>query len=176
MNTSSDLPIGTIIASILKAESLPDGWLPCNGSVIPSKYQELITLLSSGKTPNLIGRTLVGAGDFSHADVSQKDGLDPKFTDFNKAGGLLIGDTGGEASHKLVTDELPSHSHSINQGDFGYHFRSYEPSNEGPDKPFETSPSTKLSGTDDTGSDKTHFNVQPYYSVSYIIKAISNVS
>lgn len=175
----SGIPIGTILASILSSSSLPTGWLRCDGSPIPAKYSELMTLLNSNSTPNLIGRTLIGAGDVNKASTTQSDNLNPQFNVLpqvlSNGSVLQIGNTGGESVHTLQLAGMPTHSHTINQnnGGFGYHCRSFEGSNSGNDYPFETNPSTAASnnGTDTTGGGGAHNNVQPYFVVNYIIFA-----
>ena len=57
--------MGTIVAFALNFEpNNPPfkGWLLCDGSQVPSQYQELKNMLPNGRTPNLCGRTLIGAG------------------------------------------------------------------------------------------------------------------
>lgn len=83
------VPLGTVVAFALQyAANVPPGWLLCDGSAIPPQYQGLITALGSNYTPNLTGRTLVGAGT-----------------------GWLLASTGGEAEHALSAEEMPSHQH-----------------------------------------------------------------
>ncbi|WP_225414651.1 phage tail protein [Stigmatella hybrida] len=168
--TAVPLPIGTIIASILRPDSLPAGWLPCDGSPIPAEYQELITLLNSPNTPNLIGRTLIGAGNLSAASTKQTDGLNPEFSLLGPllGGSLQISATGGESLHYLSQDEIPAHTHHINGTNFGVHQRSFSGA-DGANRPFENNPAYSLAGTDSTGGGKAHNNLQPYYAVTYII-------
>lgn len=165
---SGTLPIGTIVASILNPQSVPAGWLVCDGSPIPAQYQQLQTLLGSTHTPNLIGRTMVGAGSLASAQTGQTDGRDPQFGILGAA--LPIGSTGGECLHLLVGDEMPQHNHTINGGNFYLHGRSFEGMDDN-DIPFETNGDFLLSGTDSSGGDQPHFNVQPYLAVTYIIYA-----
>lgn len=160
------MPIGTILPTALNSNSMPRNWLICDGSTIPAQYQELITLLGSQTTPNLIGRVLIGAGSLDKAQTKQTDGLDPHFAALGS--GLSIGNTGGECQHTLSTDEMPSHAHSINNGDFGLHHRSFKGEDDS-DIPFETQAGNRLGGTDATGGGKGHYNVQPYYAVNYMI-------
>lgn len=77
-----------------------------------------------------------------------------------------IGGTGGEASHTLSIDEMPSHNHTA----YSFVYNS-------PDNPFTINPSgtSKLStatgdiGVDKTGGGKAHNNMPPYL-VTYIWK------
>lgn len=174
MTTQTGFPVGGILAFAGAASSIPADWLPCDGSAIPAQYTALLDLfgVSEGLTPNLIGRTLIGAGTLGAAKIEQDDGLDPGFG--NLGGDLIVNATGGECFHQLTEDELPSHTHSINGGDFGRHTQSFT-GDSGSDLPFETGGEpdkfVSLGGTDPDGDDQPHNNMQPYYVVTYIIYA-----
>lgn len=168
--TAAAAPIGTILASVYKHYNQPSGWLVCDGSLIPNEYQALRNLLQSDRTPNLIGRTLIGTGVLAAAQTHQDDNRDPHFANIAPTLELTVGYTGGESVHTLTIPEIPAHVHSINNGDFGVHHRSFE-GEDGNQHPFETSPDTPLGGTQSTGGNGAHFNVQPYYAVTYIICA-----
>lgn len=170
-DTTFQLPTGTIVASLFSSTSIPSGWLPCDGSEIPVQYTELIALVGSAYTPNLIGRTLIGAGVLAKAQMTQTDQREPNIVFLTSAAALEIGDTGGECQHQLSVDEMPAHTHTINGGNFGVHKRSFE-GDSNSDLPFETEADTVLQGTDSAGGDGSHFNVQPYFSVTYIIYAV----
>lgn len=90
------IPAGTI--NIYAGASAPDGWLLCDGSsVSASTYPDLYAAIgttyggtsSSFMLPNLCDNVAVGAGSL-----------------------YTLGDTGGEATHKLTTTEMPSHNHT----------------------------------------------------------------
>lgn len=163
-----EMPIGAIMPTVLGPNSVPKDWLLCDGSDIPIKYPQLRALLGSDKTPNLIGRTLIGAGSFAKAQTSQTDNLTPNFATLSKNQALQTGDTGGECAHMLVKGEMPTHSHTINGGQFGLHGRSFKGESDS-DLPYETHYDTAIGGTDTTGGDLPHYNVQPYMAVNYII-------
>lgn len=167
--TPSGLPIGTIVAAALVPTSLPADWLPCDGSAIPTQYQQLVTILGSKTTPNLIGRTLIGQGVITNASNNQTDGRAPLFEQMG-LGSLPVNTTGGEAAHMLASSEIPEHSHTILGGNFGYHHRSFEGEG-GSDSPFETQADNPVGGTDSFGGSGPHYNVQPYYVVTYMIYA-----
>lgn len=161
------VPMGTIVAFALNDSSVPEGWLLCDGRDIPSKYQSLKTALGSETTPNLCGRTLIGTGKPNKEPQSDK--RDPNFDDKFS---WPLAYTGGEYAHKLTIDEMPSHFHFINDGNFGLHKKSFKGEN-GHDLPYKTSadPDNVIGHTDLNGRDKLHNMMQPYYAVNYIIYA-----
>ncbi|WP_374172943.1 phage tail protein [Flavobacterium tructae] len=172
-NSISDfvqVPMGTVVAFMLKDSLIPQDWLKCDGSPIPSKYQGLIKALGSSTIPNLAGRTFVGTGTSN--ENQQSDGSTPNFGQHIS---WSLGNTGGEFGHKLTTGEMPSHNHSIYGGNFGIHHRSFS-GNSDDDKPFKTNGDagkgdTILRGTDNSGGDGSHNTMQPYYVINYIIYA-----
>lgn len=145
------MPVGTVVSFV--GQTPPNGWLLCDGSVInQSTYPNLYPLLISGKLPDLRSRFIVGTG--------QGAGL----------GNYKLNDTGGSEMVTLTTDQIPSHYHQINNGNFGLHHRSFDGSG-GDDIPFETNPDGGyLSGTNYTGGGHPHENRPPYYALTFIIK------
>lgn len=88
------LPTGTIL--MWSKNIPPDGWLLCDGSTIPSQYNELRALIGD-KTPDFKSKVPVG---YSNAD-----------SNFNKA---IFSNVGSNSYSKtLSVHELPSHSHSL---------------------------------------------------------------
>lgn len=147
------LPIGGIIA--FDSDTIPNGWLLCDGRAVSrTKYAELFKAIGTkhgsgdGSTtfnlPNPKGRTLVG-----------KDSSD---TDFNE-----LGKTGGEKTHTLTVNEMPSHKHGF-QANNDFHAQSG------------TDAWIFKGGRNDgfileTGGDQPHNNLQPYLVTNFIIKA-----
>lgn len=154
------LPIGGIIA--FASDTIPNGWLLCDGRAVSrTEYSELFKAIGTkhgsgnGSTtfnlPNPKGRTLVG-----------KDSTD---TDFNE-----LGKTGGEKTHTLTVDEMPSHKHELivnkQQG--------------GVNAALQPTWGTAFSSTDSgsvlaTGGDQPHNNLQPHIVTNFIIKAKNTV-
>ncbi|WP_341900085.1 hypothetical protein [Fluviicola taffensis] len=98
MSISTTVPVGTIIASILTANNLTEGWYLCNGQQVKAKLpiaNYIMPVNNEVTLPNLSGCTLIGAGQANSGNI---------YTLFN---------TGGEEQHTLIEDEIPSHSHSF---------------------------------------------------------------
>ena len=97
------IPYGTIIQSA--AVTIPAGWLLCDGaSLLKASYLNLFgavgyTYGGSGlnfNVPDIRGRVAVGRGTGA--------GLTAR----------ALGTTGGEETHLLTVDEMPSHTHTSN--------------------------------------------------------------
>ncbi|BBB68529.1 tail protein [Undibacterium sp. YM2] len=144
------MPVGTVISFL--GQSAPNGWLLCDGTRIDqATYPNLYPMLVNGTLPDLRSRFVVGSG--------QGAGLSNYATNA----------TGGLESVTLTTDQIPSHSHTINNGDFGLHNRSFEGNNDS-DLPYETRYNTYIGGTDKTGGGQAHENRPPYFALTYIVK------
>lgn len=138
----------------------PLGWMLCNGTAISRiKYSKLFNVIGTtygsgdGETtfnlPNLKGKTIVG--------------LDETDNDFK-----TLGKIGGEKTHKLTIQEMPSHFHA-NEYTFeetpgtGWSYRVRRGGSEG---------TTDGSGDGLTGGNQAHNNLQPYIVLNYIIKVV----
>ena len=153
----SSVPVGTIVA--FAGVEAPAGWLLCDGaSYKKSQYPALAAVLGATGTgaqfmvPDLRGRFLMGASG-AHPPAS----------------------SGGEESHVLTEEEMPSHSHplvgpgtweqgvgiwssNVDAGSGWTTASSYRPGAFGR---VEAAPA---------GAGKAHNNLPPYYVVGYIIK------
>lgn len=160
------LPRGTIVA--FNGKSAPKGWALCNGRTVRD---------SNGKnyrTPDLRGRFIYGYGTRA---------------------GNNIGRTGGSETHRLNSNEMPSHSHSGSIGSAGSHdHKTIQNFNHNGrcfgkgDSAFSGGGAARLgSGGDcfktsgvgnhshrlsinNSGGNRSHNNMPPYYVLSYIVK------
>lgn len=159
------LPIGSI--TLYASDVVPENWLLCDGSAVSrTEYAALF---------NIIGTTY-GSGDgsttFNLPDLRGKVavGKDSTQTEFDN-----LGETGGEKTHTLTVEEMPSHTHNVIDAGNG----SNRPLGYG-----ESSQHTGIVRTDannnwnghvfiasSTGGGQAHNNLQPYLTLNYIIKA-----
>lgn len=152
------LPSGSVIE--YAGNTAPNGWLICDGSAISRKiYSNLFEVIGStfgsgdGTTtfniPNLKGKIPVG--------------LNSDDSDFN-----ILGKTGGEKTHILTTNEMPSHNHR----------QTVTASRSGSGNTYVSWNANNLTGNTDngarntlnTGGGQAHNNLQPYIVLNYIIK------
>ena len=157
---SESLPIGSMIP-YGSQNNIPSNWKICDGSAISREtYAELFDVIG----------TSYGAGDGSTTfNLPDKRGrvsvgLDSSQTEFN-----TIGKKGGEKTHQLKVEELPSHAHTVKGtvGSGGYA--------EGVS--FGNSPNpgyTSWVSMSAVGGNQPHNNLQSYEVDVWIIK-VSNV-
>jgi len=159
------LPVGCIVP--FTSDTLPENWLLCDGQAVSrTEYDLLFSIIGTtygvgdGSTtfnlPNLKGRVAVG-----------KDSTQTEFD--------TLGETGGEKTHTLTVDEMPSHEHNIiDAGNGAVRPLGYGESNQ----------HTGIVRTDaninwndhvfrasSTGGGQAHNILQPYQVTNYIIKA-----
>lgn len=172
------LPIGSIVP--YGDETAPANWLICDGSAISrTTYADLFAIIG----------TKFGSGDgtttFNLPNLSGKVpvGLDENDNDFN-----TIGKIGGEKTHTLTIDEMPSHSHvgqiyshNFDQGVTIPSLKAYINSySDGQGQmgfaqnPLSDSEISQTADTLKTGSSQSHNNLQPYEVTNYIIKAFQS--
>lgn len=157
-------PIGSI--KLFGGATAPNGYLFANGQEVSrTEYSDLFnvygTAFGSGdgsttfNLPNIKGRVVVG--------------LDPDDNDFDSLGAI-----GGEKTHTITVNEMPSHNHGI--------YTDTEPggttTNWGISTDLRNS-NTKYINTQrisSSGGGQAHNNVQPYITLNYIIKATQTTS
>ena len=171
------VPVGSILA--FSGEEAPEGWFLCDGSSIDSStFKDLFDVIGYkyGKSesgnqfslPNLQGRCPIG--------INKNDSV------FN-----TLGKNGGNKTHQLSVNQMPSHSHQVSDPDHSHGYteeRRSTPSvhldydkkqrgnhNTGTQK---VEKSTTSSGTgisiQSTGGGGSFSLLQPYLTLNFIIK------
>jgi microcystin-dependent protein len=145
----------------------PAGWLLEDGSAVSrTTYAALFAVIG----------TTYGAGDgsltFNLPDSRRR-------VNVGTGGGFAVGQTGGEETHTLTTQEMPQHGHGVNDpghthtqkagtpggGDNNFTMNPTGGANQGP-----TAASTTGISIQASGSSAAHNNMQPYLVALKIIK------
>lgn len=148
---NTNTPVGSI--SMFAGSTAPNGWLICDGSAVSrTTYSNLFSVIGitygsgDGSTtfnvPNLKGKVVVG--------------YDSSDTSFD-----TIGETGGEKTHKLTIDEMPSHHHNT--------YGLYTNIGSGSNANTWLAWSGGNAWVQNAGGDQAHNNLQPYVVMNYII-------
>lgn len=153
------LPVGCIVP--FTSDTVPENWLLCDGSAVSrTEYSLLFSVIGTsygvgdGSTtfnlPNLKGRVAVG-----------KDSTQTEFDN--------LGETGGEKTHTLTIDEMPSHNHSVPIDSFYNNDRQTNSDNGGGHISNITQGTNYH--TNNRGGGQPHNILQPYQVTNFIIKA-----
>ncbi|XP_055341768.1 zinc metalloproteinase nas-14-like isoform X2 [Paramacrobiotus metropolitanus] len=147
-------PIGSIVAFATEtAQTLPRCWMRCEGETFSTEdFPQLAKLFPSGVLPNLSGRFPLGR---------------------TTAHPLCA--TGGEETHELTIQEMPSHWHAVENGGRFVTFNN--------DAVYRFSSNIHMEGkeplgifdgwqyTAKAGGSEPHNNMPPFYAVLYFIRA-----
>lgn len=145
------VPIGTIV--MWATSTPPEGWLLCNGKEVSrAAYTELFKVLG----------TSVGAAGSSSFKIPDLSGRFP----LGASGTHNLHSTGGEETHTLTVDEMPTHNHIIGgnvvqRGSGGDAFRELAG----------TYPGGNNANSQSVGGGLPHNNMPPYYGINFIIRA-----
>ncbi len=151
-------PTGVIIA--FGGSSAPTGWVLCDGTAYSRTvtYDALFAVIG----------TAYGVGDgsttFNVPDLRGRVPVGLDAGNVNLAAADALGESGGEETHTLSSDEMPSHKHSIDVVEFG---------GGGGGSEIGNLSDGGAHGDDDTkttGGGSAHNNLQPYMTVNFIIK------
>ncbi len=143
-------PTGAVIP--FAGASAPAGWLLCDGAAVSrTVYAGLF---------NVIGTAFGGGNGSTTFNLPDMRGRVPVGCDAN----LLLGSTGGESKHKLTVKEIPAHSHEL-----GYASTS-APALRSPSGWVDNGSFGSQYSTSTVGNGEEHNNMQPYATVTFIIK------
>lgn len=161
------LPIGAILP--FSSDTIPNGWLLCDGSSFSTtSYPELFDVIGTTygydddrnpKLPDLRGRVAVGKKDATSAD-------DTEFS--------ILGNTGGEKTHTLTVDEMPSLTYDIQTADPNGSIPNGEYLGYGSNSDIKSR--TYTSNITTNAGNQPHNNLQPYLVTNFIIKAKMTVA
>ncbi|WP_144789227.1 phage tail protein [Lysinibacillus fusiformis] len=142
-------------------DKIPQNWLPCDGRLLLIRQH---TALYS-----LIGNRYGGDGKTTFA-LPDLQGRVP----LHKSDQIAYASIGGEATHSLTTNEMPSHTHEV-YADEGVTNKSSPMNNvwgkfDG-NPMFSSNVNTQMSSTamTVTGQSQAHNNMQPFLVVSFCI-------
>lgn len=153
------LPVGVVMPTA--TSTAPSGWFICDGSAVSREtYSALFSAIGTtygtgdGSTtfnlPNLKGKIPVG--------------YDESDTDFNS-----VGKTGGEKTHTITVNEMPSHSHTST---FYQAYTGTTGSTNNVEGAYTNYNYKKISlTTSATGGGAAHNNMPPFVTMNYIIYA-----
>lgn len=152
------LPSGAI--TMWGTTSAPTGWLLCDGSAVSrSTYSDLF---------GVIGETY-GVGDGSTTfNLPDLQGNVPVGYDSGQSEFDAMGETGGAKTHQLTEAELASHTHALS-----YYYDAGGALNKHTlraDTDCQLITSSDGVSAANTGSDTAHNNLQPYITLTFIIK------
>ena len=135
----------------------PSGWMFCDGSAISREiYSELFSVIG----------TAYGSGNGSNTfNVPNFKGKVPVGLNSSEIEFDTLGKSSGEKTHILTTPEMPSHNHT---------FQAWNNTNTDTSDIFTNDwrlyPGSGTWGTSNVGGGLAHNNLQPYCTVSFILK------
>lgn len=159
-------PCGTV--AMFAGQNCPDGWLWCNGGVYKqSDYPKLYSIIGNYyggakaagtfAVPNMTYRFPLGWGEGAAGNVG------------------TVGSTGGEDTHTLTFDEMPSHGHDISATQIGWNttgvFTTNIGAGDGWDYLGRADGSEKTRAVaQNSGGGKAHNNMPPYLVIKFMIR------
>lgn len=142
-------------------------WISPSGKIdLSSLWDQIYPVGSIYITANATNPSVLFGGTWEQLKGKFLVGIDGTDTDFN-----TIGKTGGEKTHTLTIDEMPSHNHYLYNSTGGsVQFSTYTAKDNGTTGSTATNGYASLTGN--KGSSQPHNNLPPYMTV-YMWKRIS---
>jgi microcystin-dependent protein len=156
ISVTEQLPTGVIMEYCVATP--PTGWLNADGSLVSrNTYATLFSVIG----------TTYGAGDGSTTFALPKRSGVVAIGQGTAASGTsyTLGATGGEETHVLSENEMPSHTHTVTP-EISFNSQGFTNGGSGP--PPNTSNTSMNTGA--TGGGAAHNNMQPYLVQNFIIK------
>jgi microcystin-dependent protein len=141
----------------------PQGWAMCNGQILAINQNQALF--------SILGTTYGGDGvtNFQLPDLQGAVPMDAGNT-------FVLGQSGGEATHTLVTAEMPGHSHALNANQGGADLSSTPASTlwtSGQPAYGDTAGGPMAAGTvAQSGSGQAHNNMAPYLVINFCIALV----
>lgn len=163
-------PIGTILPIItLEIANSLKGWLICDGHAIPEKYQDLIQRIGK-TTPNLIGRTLIGAQN--NNDIPKETNSDESKAHFGELK-FAPNKYGGKAQVNINVDNLPKSNIPLllkyKTIKTGTNAIAKDDQHKILEKIEQAKVAESESKTGELGKGTMYDNLSPYYTIIYVI-------
>ncbi|MBR4997573.1 MAG: tail fiber protein [Bacteroidaceae bacterium] len=174
LNGIAGEPLGVV--KMWAGPTLPDGYIYCDGTAYPNgtgtnkEYAKLYAVLGDtfNSAPNSNGKVeSTSTGYFRVPDLRGRFivGYNGNDSDYNKNGKC-----GGEKTHTLTTNEIPSHTHGQNLWAEGNNDWKGGGNASPKNATSKFNATTPYGNTNATGGGLAHENRPPYYVLAYIIK------
>jgi microcystin-dependent protein len=156
------MPIGTILMWAGQLADIPDGWMPCLGQPLDqADYPELFAVIG----------TTYGAGG---VDQFQLPSFVRRFP-FGYGIPDFPGSTGGVENVTLTVDQMPAHSHEVDNHDHSIPGLLTAPIQTGAGVAYAPNPIPGSTGgaspdTNSQGGGQSHTNMPPYTAVTFMIR------
>jgi microcystin-dependent protein len=154
---SNNITLDGIVGEIKMYSSTtpPVGYLLCNGQILSkTQYQRLYNVVGNSYWD---GTTVLTSSQFQLPNFNGRVPVGLNASDTNFA---TLGKFGGESTHRLTINEMPSHNHSYVS----------PTSSQNSASGSSTRANTAGATSGNTGGDQAHNNLQPYLVISMIIK------